>query len=145
MKKIISDFIVRGLIASGFGPLTLAVIYWCIKATDGLQAVSVDEMCLGIVTVSALAFTVGAAGGIFRIERLPLGGAILIHGAVLYAGYLAVYLVNGWLLRGRKDVFFFSLIFFSLYAVIWVLIYLVTRFKTARLNALLERSRENEP
>ena len=76
---------------------------------------------------------------IYQLERLPLMAAVTIHGAVLYTGYLAVYLINGWLEQGSGPILVFSAVFVVGYLLIWALIYAVTRRRTKRLNGLLQK------
>ena len=71
------------------------------------------------------------------IERLPLMPAIFIHGLVLYISYLITYLINDWLEAGTITVLFFTVIFIAGYLVIWVVIYLITRHNTRKLNRIL--------
>ena len=134
MKKIVSEFFRRGLAACGFGPLVLAVIYLVLKDQIDLQTVSVDEVCMGIFSLSLLAFVAGAMNVVYQIERLPLMVAILIHGLVLYAGYLVTYLVNGGLERGVIPLLVFTAIFVIGYLVIWLLVHFVVTRNTKRLN-----------
>ena len=76
---------------------------------------------------------------LYQIERLPLMVAIAIHGGVLYSGYLATYLLNGWLEWGTAPILVFTGIFLLGYLAIWAVIYAVTRRNTARVNALLRK------
>ena len=92
MKKTILEFIRRGMIAMGIGPIVLAIIYLILQHNGILQTLDVGEVCVGIFSLSALAFVAGGLNALYQIERLPLMVAILIHGAVLYATYLCVYL-----------------------------------------------------
>ena len=84
MKKIVLDFVRRGLMACGFGPLVLAVFYLLLQRHGGIHSLTVDQVCLGIFSLSALAFIAGGMNVLYRIERLPLAIAILIHGGTLY-------------------------------------------------------------
>ena len=138
MKRYILDFVRRGMTACGFGPLILAVIYLILRQNGIVQMLTVEEVCLGIFTLSALAFIAGGMNFLYQIERLPLMVAILIHGGVLYAGYLVTYLVNGWLAWGMTPVFVFTGIFAGCYLLIWVFIYSVTKKRTDRLKAFLK-------
>ena len=142
MRKIMRDFIRRGLVACGFGPMVLAVIYMILFSRGLIETVPVKELCTGIFSLTALAFVAGGANIIYQIERLPLMLAILIHGSVLYASYLAVYLINGWLKWGRAPVLVFSVIFAAGYFLIWAVIYTLTRKKTAKLNKLLQEKQQ---
>ena len=87
MKKYISEFLFRGLTACGLGPIVLAVLYLILYHNGSLQTLAVEEVCVGIFSLTALAFVAGSMNMIYRIERLPLMVAILIHGCVLYVAY----------------------------------------------------------
>ena len=143
MKRYILDFMRRGVTACGFGPLILAVIYLILRQNGIVQILTVEEVCLGIFTLSALAFIAGGMNFLYQIERLPLMVAILIHGGVLYAGYLVTYLVNGWLEKGVVQILVFSGIFILGYLAIWAVIYAIIRHRTAQINAMLKEKRQN--
>lgn len=143
MKKTVQDFIRRGLIAAGFGPIVLAIVYMILYSRGLIEAVPVPELCVGIISLTALAFVAGGTNVVYRIERLPLMLAILIHGGVLYLSYLAVYLINGWLKWGRGPILVFTGIFAGGYVLIWAVIYAVTKRKTAKLNKMLQETQRN--
>ncbi len=137
MKKIALEFIRRGLVACGFGPMVLAVFYLILQKHAGIDTLTVRQVCLGIFSLSALAFIAGGMNVIYQIERLPLMAAILIHGAALYISYLGTYLFNGWLEWGVTPILVFSGIFVLSYLVIWAIIYFITKKKTDKLNRVL--------
>ena len=143
MKKTILEFIRRGMIAMGIGPIVLAIIYLILQHNGILQTLDVGEVCVGIFSLSALAFVAGGLNALYQIERLPLMVAILIHGAVLYGTYLCVYLLNGWLEWGMLPVLVFSAIFVVGYVVIWAIIYCIIKKRTTALNRQL-RQRQQE-
>ena len=139
MKKSILEFCRRGLVACGFGPMVLVALYLILQQEGILQTLSVNEVCLGIISLSALAFIAGGMNMIYQIERLPLTIAILIHGGVLYVSYLVTYLVNGWLERGLMPILVYSGIFILGYLAIWAVIYSITKKRTARINEMLQQ------
>lgn len=143
MKKTIREFCRRGLSACGFGPIVLAVLYLILHQQGLIQTVTIRQVSTGIFSLSALAFLAGGMNEIYQIERLPLMVAILIHGGVLYVGYLVTYLVNGWLEWGTAPILVFSGIFVVGYLAIWGIIYSVIKRRTARINELLEHHRQN--
>ena len=142
MKKLILEFLRRGIVACGIGPLVLAVLYLIVQHQTGLEILTVNQVCLGILSLSALAFVAGGMNAIYQIERLPLMVAILIHGSVLYISYLITYLLNGWLGLGITPFLVFTGIFLFGYLVIWVIIYSIIRRNTTKLNAVLEKKRQ---
>ena len=142
MKKVIKDFFLRGLVTCGFGPLVLAVLYLILGKTGVIGTLTPEQVSIGIFSLTALAFIAGGMNAVYQIERLPLMAAISIHGAVLYLSYLVTYLLNDWLEIGAIPVLVFTGIFVFGYLAIWAGIYLVTRARTRRLNALLRKNAE---
>ena len=138
MKKIIMEFIRRGLIACGFGPIVLAVLYLILQNQEVIEMLTVNQVCLGIFSLSALAFIVGGMNVVYQIEQLPLMIAILLHGTVLYIAYLSTYLLNDWLGRSMVSILVFSGIFALGYFIIWAAIYSIIKRNTAKLNKLLK-------
>ena len=139
MKKSILEFCRRGLVACGSGPMVLVMLYLILQQKGILQTLTVNEVCLGIVSLSALAFVAGGMNMIYQIERLPLTVAILIHGGVLYVSYLVTYLVNGWLEWGFMPILVYSGIFILGYLAVWAVIYSITKKRTARINEMLQQ------
>lgn len=140
MKKFWSNFFLRGLMAAAGGPVVLAIVYGILGATGTVTALTPDEVCRGILTVTVLALTVGGMTAIYQTEKLPLISAIAIHGGVLYAVYILIYLFNGWLKHQLTAVLVFTGIFMVGYALIWLVIYLGIRSNTNALNRKLHQA-----
>jgi len=68
------------------GPIILAVLYLILHKNGAVDTLPVNQVCVGIFSITALAFFAGGMNAIYQIERLPLMTAILIHGSVLYFG-----------------------------------------------------------
>lgn len=143
MKHIISEFFRRGLAAFGFGPIVLAVLYLVLQENAVIHTLTVREVCLGIFSLSALAFIAGGMNVIYQIEQLPLMVAIFVHGLVLYISYLVTYLINRWLEWGAMSVLVFSGIFIFGYFVIWVIIYAIIKRNTRKINEILEKKKQS--
>ncbi len=139
MKKLLSEFFLRGLIAGGFGPIVLAVVYLILNRAAEVESVSVGRLCVGIFSLYILAFIAGGVNVVYRIERLPLTLAILIHGGVLYVCYLITYLLNDWLESGVMPIIVFSLIFIIGFVSIWAVIFSVTKANTKKVNEALKQ------
>ena len=139
MKKIVLEFFRRGFIASGLGPIVLAILYLILQKQAGLATLTVNQVCLGIFSLSALAFIAGGMNVIYQMEQIPLMVAIFIHGGVLYVSYLATYLFNDWLEWGVTPILVFTGIFVFGYLVIWAIIYSITKRKTEKLNIILKQ------
>lgn len=141
MKGFALDFLHRGLVAMGFGPIVLAIVYLILHRCASVDDMTVNEVCVGIISLSVLAFITGGMNAIYQIEHLPLMTAVLAHGGVLYIGYLGTYLVNDWLDFGIIPIIVFTAIFALGYIIIWTVIYSVIRHNTKKLNEKLNKSR----
>ena len=144
MKRNVLEFIRRGMMACGLGPIILAVLYLILHHRGALDTLTVEQVSMGIFSISALAFIAGGMNAIYQIERLPLMAAISIHGGILYVSYLITYLLNDWLKWGVLPVLVFSCIFVIGYLVIWVAIYVIIKRNTASLNEKLRQKQHNE-
>ena len=143
MKKFVLDFVRRGFIATGLGPIVLAIVYLILKQSAAIDTLTVNQVCIGIFSLSALAFIAGGMNAIYQVERMPLMTAILIHGGTLYIGYLGTYLLNDWLDFGVIPIIVFTAIFVVGYIVIWAIIYSIIRRNTAKLNEMLKKKQQN--
>ena len=138
MKKFWKEFFLRGLIAASGGPIVLAIIYGILGATGAAEAFSPREVCIGILTITLLAFIAAGMTAIYQLEQLPLPTAILLHGGVLYLAYMLTYLLNGWLQNTLIPILIFTGAFIAGYVLIWVIIYFSTKAKTEKINKILK-------
>ena len=143
MRKFVFEFLRRGFAACGMGPIILAILYLILQRTAAVETLTVNQVCIGIFSITALAFIAGGMNAIYQIERLPLMVAILIHGSVLYISYLGTYLLNDWLVWGVMPIVVFSAIFVVGYVVIWAIIYSITKRSTEKLNEMLKQKQQN--
>ena len=143
MKKIIMEFLRRGFTAMGVGPLILAVLYLVLQQQGGIEKLTVNQVCVGILSLSGLAFIAGGMNVIYQVERLPLMAAVSVHGGVLYGSYLITYLINDWLEWGAAPILVFSGIFVLGYLLIWAIIYSVIKRNTDRINEALKNQQRD--
>jgi len=134
MKHYAAEFTKRGLMAAAGGPVILAIIYGILEKTGAVSSLSPIEVCLGILTITLMAFTAAGITMIYTVEKLPLPTAILTHAAVLYLDYLMIYLLNDWIPRNGSAIGIFTVIFAVGFALVWLIIYLCIRHKTDQLN-----------
>ena len=138
MKKFWKEFLLRGLICAGGGPIILAIIYGILGAAGAVEAFSPSEVCMGILTITLLAFIAAGMTAIYQMEQLPLPTMILLHGGALYIAYILTYLLNGWLKNQLTPILIFTGIFVAGYAIIWLIIYCVEKSKAEKLNRILK-------
>lgn len=139
MKKFWKEFLFRGLICASGGPIVLAILYGILGATGTVEAFSPREVCLGIVTITMLAFIAAGMTAIYQMEQLPLPIMILLHSGALYIAYIFTYLINGWLPNSLVPILVFTGIFIASYALIWLIIYCTEKLKTEKINKMLKK------
>ena len=142
MKHIVKEFCRRGITVCGAGPIVLAVLYLILQRNGAAETLSVGEVCVGIFSLTTLAFIAGGMNVVYQMERLPLMAAISIHGGVLYVSYLLTYLVNNWLDWGTAPILVFTGIFVVGYLLIWVIIYSIIKRNTDKINEAVRKSRQ---
>lgn len=138
IKNYYKEFLLRGLLVAGGGPLVLAIVYGILGTCGVVENMSVTEVVLGIVTTTILAFLAAGITVVYKIEELPLPIAILLHGVILYIAYAVIYLVNGWLASGLIPFLIFSAVFVVGYILIWSIVYICIRNSTNKLNKKLK-------
>ena len=137
MKKYVKSFFVRGAMFAWGGPVIVAIVWACLKAAHVIDSLTVNEVVLGILTTTVMAFIAAGVSAVYQIENLPKAFAGLIQMSVLYIDYLGFYLLNGWI--PVNQIWMFTLIFVVGFAVIWLAIYLLTRHKVDRMNEMIRK------
>ncbi len=139
MKEFIKEFFKRGCVAAAGGPVVLAIIYAILGAKSVVTMLCVKEVCLGILTVTLLAFIVAGSGAVYKVEKLSVFAAATIQGVLLYADYLLIYLINGWLESQAVPIAIFSGCFVAGFLIIWFIVYNVTKKSTDKLNLQISK------
>ena len=139
MKKFISNFCLRGLIAMGFGPIVYGTIMLILHLCNVDTTSNGLDIFKGIISTCIMAFIIAGISNIYQVESLSLMSKIMIHALSLYLVYLVFYLLNDWIIKDLKVIGIFSLIFFSGYIVIWIIIYIIERKKIKELNEKLKK------
>ena len=65
MKRFIKDFILRGLVASRFGPLILVTIYYGYQLTENVTSRPMAEININIISSLLMDFIADRIGAIF--------------------------------------------------------------------------------
>ena len=135
MKKYVKDFFIRGAMFAWGGPVILAIVWAALQAAGVVTGLTVNEVVLGIITTTVMAFIAAGVSIVYQIENLPKAFAGLIQMSVLYIDYLGFYLLNGWI--PLNQIWLFTLIFVAVFAVIWFSIYIPIKLKVKKMNRIL--------
>lgn len=127
MNKYVKEYLHRGFIFGGLGPIVLGIIYAVLEATVEGFAVSGGEVLLGIVSTYIIAFVQAGSSVFNQIERWPLAKSLALHLGSLYAVYSAAYLINTWIPFEPLVLLIFTAVFLGVYFTVWITVYLSVR------------------
>ena len=139
MKRYRKEFLLRGMMFGGFGPVILAVVYYIVNKTGVQTVFSGDEVIRGILSVYLLAFVHAGASVFNQIEEWGISKSIGAHFSVLYLAYSVCYLVNSWIPFDIRVFGFFTLIFITVYFVVWAIVYLCIKRSSKLINSKLNK------
>lgn len=139
MKEFVKNFCKRGLVAFGFGPVVMAIVYISLELAGVEGTLGFIELSKQILLVSVMAFVAAGISAIYNVERLALPLAIFIHAAVLYTDYILVYLISGWIKNSLMPLVIFTVIFIVGFALVWIIIYAVNKNAARKLNESLNK------
>ncbi|MBE6684562.1 MAG: DUF3021 domain-containing protein [Ruminococcaceae bacterium] len=134
-KNYFKEFLHRGLIFGGFGPIIAGIVFFVLSLTLESFSLSGQEMLLAIVSTYLLAFLQAGASVFNQIESWSVAKSMLCHFAIIYLAYVACYLLNSWIPFDIKVILIFTAIFVVLYLVIWLSVFFAVRATSKRLNA----------
>jgi len=142
MKDHIIQFIKRGSMAAVGGPIVVSIVYFILGKAGVISALTPDEVALSMISSALLSFIVGGISMIYTVDHLSTFIAAVIHGVTLYAVYISVYLINGWIKSQLIAISVFTVAFVVGYAIIWLIIYISVRNSAKKLNSKLKSKNE---
>ena len=132
MNRFVKEFLRRGMLFAWGGPAVVAIVWLILGKTGQLEALRTGEAVLGVLSSTVLAFVAAGITAVYQLEQLPKPMAGLIHLAVLYADYLTVYLLNGWI--EPRIIAAFTLVFAAGFLSIWAAVYLTVSRSVKKMN-----------
>jgi len=137
MNKYLKEFLHRGLIFGGFGPIIIGIVYAILEATVENFALNGVQVLIAIVSAYILAFVQAGASVFNQIEHWSLPKSLLCHFSLLYVAYVLCYLINNWIPFNMTVVLIFTAIFVVAYFVIWIAVFLSVKAVSRKLNVKL--------
>lgn len=137
MNKYLKEFLHRGLLFGGFGPIVLGIIYAVLSKTIAGFSLSGGQVCLAVISTYLLAFLQAGASIFNQIEDWPLLKSLLCHFLTLYGAYSVCYVVNTWIPFDPQILLIFTAIFAAVYLVIWLTVYISIQITSKKFNAKL--------
>ncbi len=137
MTIYVKQFLHRGMLFGGFGPIVVGVIYAILQQSLTDFALTGGQVCLAIVSTYLLAFLQAGATIFNQIEAWSLPKSLLCHFSTLYVAYTLCYLLNTWIPFEPMVLVLFTAIFVGGYFAIWLIVYLSVRGISRRFNQQL--------
>lgn len=137
MNRYLKEYLHRGLIFAGFGPVILGIIYFVLSKTLDDFSLSGGEVLLAIVSTYVLAFVHAGSSVFNQIEHWPVAKSLFCHFASLYAVYILCYCVNSWIPFEWEVIGIFTAIFVAIYFIIWFTVYFIVKTTSEKLNKTL--------
>ena len=140
MNRYVKEFMHRGMLFGGFGPIILGIVLACIEAFDASFSVSAMQILLGIVSTYLLAFIQAGSTVFEQIEHWSTVKAVFFHFLSLYAAYVGCYLLNSWIPFEKTVVLIFTVIFTVGFFAIWGIVVVSVKLAEKKLNKVLHKT-----
>ncbi|MBP3939240.1 MAG: DUF3021 domain-containing protein [Clostridia bacterium] len=137
MNRYLKNFLHRGLIFGGFGPIILGIIYAILEGTVEDFSLNGTQVLIAIVSVYILAFVQAGASVFNQIESFSVPKSIFCHLSLIYAAYVLCYLANNWIPFNPNVLLIFTAIFLVVYFAVWIIVYASLKTASKKLNAKL--------
>ncbi len=134
MNKTLKEFLHRGLMFGGFGPIILGIVYAILEGVIEDFTLDGVQIFIAIVSIYMLAFLQAGASVFNQIEEWSVPKALLCHFSLLYVAYTACYLLNSWIPFDINVLLIFTGIFVIAYFIIWVTVFASVKAVSKKLN-----------
>ena len=138
MNKYVKEFLHRGLIFGGFGPIIMGIIYAILQNTINGFTLSGNEVLIAIVSIYILAFLQAGASVFNQIEHWSMAKSLGFHFLTIYIAYVCCYLINSWIPFNINAILIFTAIFAVSYFIIWLTVYISVRIISKKLNKIFK-------
>lgn len=137
MNRYLKEFLHRGLIFGGFGPIVLGIVYICIDKFSTEILLDSYEVFLGIFSTYIIAFVHAGVSVFNQIEHWSLPKSLLCHFGLLYITYVLCYIINSWIPFKPEIVLIFTGIFVAVYFTVWTVVYFSVKATSKKMNTKL--------
>lgn len=139
MNKYLKEYLRRGFMFSGLGPVVVSVVCFVISLAEKDFSLTGTQILMAVISTYFLAFIQAGASVFNQIEHWSIPKSLLCHFSSLYAAYLLCYLVNSWIPFDMTVVIIFTLIFIVTFFVIWTIVYFTVKKLSRKLNKNLRK------
>ncbi|MBR3617653.1 MAG: DUF3021 domain-containing protein [Acholeplasmatales bacterium] len=134
MNKYVKEFLKRGLIFSGFGPIIAGIVYMCIESSGIDLNLTAGTVFLAIITTYIIAFVQAGISVFNQIDTWSKAKSLFFQITSIYIVYMGGYLINNWIPFKIEVIIIFTSVYIATYLAIWLTVYLITKNMTKKLN-----------
>lgn len=138
MKKYVKEFMKRGLMFGGFGPIVAGIVFMILGFCNVEINLEGWQIFLAIASTYVLAFVQAGASVFEQVEEWSTFKSALIHMLTIYVIYVGTYLANSWIPFDWLVIVIFSGAIILTFLLIWFICYFVTKKFQNQLNANLK-------
>ncbi len=137
MNYYVKEFIKRGLIFSGFGPIIVGIVYLCIEGSGVDLKLNASIVFLAIITTYIIAFVQAGSSVFNQIESWSKAKSLFFQMTSIYVVYMGGYLINNWIPFKIEVIIIFTCVYVTTYLTIWLTVYFITKNTSKKLNSKL--------
>ncbi|MBQ4562615.1 MAG: DUF3021 domain-containing protein [Clostridia bacterium] len=137
MNRYLKEFLHRGLIFAGFGPIVVGIVFAILQYTVKDFSLGGVDVLTAIASTYLLAFIQAGASVFNQIEHWPPAKALGIHFSTLFLSYSLCYILNRWIPFDIKVILIFAGIFTIVYALTYTAVFLCVRAASKKMNSRL--------
>ena len=137
MNNYLKEYLKRGLMFGGFGPIIAGIVLFIINMCGVDITLSGVDVHLAIISTYILAFVQAGASVFNQIEHWPITKSLFFHFITIYLAYSLCYILNSWIPFELNVLLIFTAIFIVTYFIIWITVYLIVKLTSKKLNKQL--------
>lgn len=134
MNYYVKEFLKRGLIFSGLGPIVAGIVYVIIELSGTKLSLSGFEVFLAILTTYIIAFVQAGSSVFNQVEKWSKVKSMFFQLISIYVVYIGGYLLNKWIPFKIEVIIIVSVTLIAIFLIIWLTVFLITKKVSKNLN-----------
>ena len=139
-KNAAKEFMLRGLVFAGFGPVVLGIVYFILSVTLDNFSLNGKEVFLGIISTYLLVFIHAGTSAFHQIEEWSTPKSALCQLGLLYVSYTICYLINSWIPKNLTVILIYTAVFIVGYLAIWLSVLISIKLLSKKINKTIENT-----
>ena len=141
MNPYLKEFLHRGLIFSGLGPIIAGIVYLILELSQVKLDLNGIQIFVAILTTYIIAFVHAGTSVFHQIEKWGPAKSLLCQLLSLYIVYIVGYLINRWIPLDFIVILIFTGAFIGGYLIIWFSIYFTMKKSSSKLKEKLNEQK----